>query len=220
MTGPSKENLRQLFADKTRNNVEIVMRKLSQLGKGQETIVKAVNRMNAALISNDHYHAINVLETLAHNCHVELCQKYLLDHSGDPNLDLEDWPAAEKFMLKLLDLMPTFQLKIKLWLFQRKFPTEMQRLLALQQTAVAGFDKLLTNCKLRKLLGAVLQIGNCLNAGNAKKGQADGFKIKDLQLTTSIKDDKGTSILQFICEKLQRDDQDFVNFKSDFKEAY
>lgn len=44
--------------------------------------------------------------------------------------------------------------------------------------------------------------------------------MKDLSLTESIKDDKGKSILQHICQTLYEDDEDFINFKSEFKQVY
>lgn len=64
-----------------------------------------------------------------------------------------------------------------------------------------------------KLLGAILHFGNCLNAGNPKKGQADGFKISELTLTENIKDENGMSILQHICNALVLDDDTFMDFK-------
>lgn len=84
-----------------------------------------------------------------------------------------------------------------------------------------AFDQIIgSNNFNSKLLGAVLYYGNCLNAGNAKKGQADGFRIKDLSLTESIKDVKGNSMLQDICQRLCNENEDFRNFKSEFKSVF
>lgn len=56
------------------------------------------------------------------------------------------------------------------------------------------------NEKLRKLLGAILRFGNCLNGGNKSRGQADGFDLNDLKSTTTLKDPNGRSIMAILCE--------------------
>jgi hypothetical protein len=51
-------------------------------------------------------------------------------------------------------------------------------------------------------LGAVLHIGNVMNAGNKQRQQADGFEIDAFSKTFSIKNASGQSIMQVILEKL------------------
>ena len=59
-----------------------------------------------------------------------------------------------------------------------------------------------------------MKIGNCLNAGNKTRGQADGYLIDALDKTTSIKDNDGNSMLKLICQKLYEEDNEFINFKA------
>ena len=63
----------------------------------------------------------------------------------------------------------------------------------------------------------ILKIGNCMNAGNKLKGQADGFEISAIEKTLAIKDANGKSIMSTICEKLhQADPENFHKIAEDF----
>lgn len=64
---------------------------------------------------------------------------------------------------------------------------------------MTAFNKILTNEKFKLLLGTILRFGNCLNAGNRMKGQADGFPLANLGTTLTMKDPKGNSILKICC---------------------
>lgn len=68
-----------------------------------------------------------------------------------------------------------------------------------------------------KLLGIILKIGNCMNAGNKNRGQADGYHLDALQKTSSIKDGDGKSIMHTICKKMVEEDSSFMEFRSKFE---
>jgi hypothetical protein len=71
-----------------------------------------------------------------------------------------------------------------------------------------------------KILGCLLKIGNCMNAGNKSRGQADGYMLDALGKTQTIKDNDGKSMLQLICKKLVEEDPEFITFKTNFKDCY
>ena len=52
-----------------------------------------------------------------------------------------------------------------------------------QETLLKAFKLLRTDPDFSNLLGAVLSVGNYLNAGNKKLGQADGFLLDGLSKT-------------------------------------
>lgn len=56
---------RKWFVDRTRNCIEIVKKKVAYLGKTEQDIVEAVMFMDEKKISNDHYTAFSLLETLS-----------------------------------------------------------------------------------------------------------------------------------------------------------
>jgi len=69
------------------------------------------------------------------------------------------------------------------------------------------------------LLGSILTIGNLLNAGNVKKGQADGFDIKNIRSTLTIKGADGSSLLKIICLEHLEKDASFKQFLSKFEKC-
>lgn len=75
-----------------------------------------MNKLRLEIIQDEEYHALNILETIAYNSHIELVEKYIKDN-GKETLFLDDWNPAEQFILKLLLDMPTISLKIKVWIF-------------------------------------------------------------------------------------------------------
>jgi hypothetical protein len=54
-----------------------------------------------------------------------------------------------------------------------------------------------------EMIGYILGIGNILNGGNEKTGQADGFEISVLGKVGGFRDNNGESILEYICRKLK-----------------
>lgn len=71
---------------------------------------------------------------------------------------------------------------------------------------MSAFDKLQTDHSFKLLLGAILQVGNICNAGDAKKGRADGFSYDALHATFRAKTANGDSMLKFICKKLAEEE--------------
>ena len=55
---------------------------------------------------------------------------------------------------------------------------------------------------LKLLLSAILAVGNICNAGDPKKGRADGFNCDALHATFRSKAANGDSMLKFICQNL------------------
>ena len=117
---------RKWFVDKTRNCVEIVKRKLDGLGKAETDVVQAVMQMNQQIICYDECSALGVLETLAYNCPIELCEGLIAEDSKKDSNNLE-WAIAEKFILGLVSTLPQISTMIKVWLIHLKFEKEFDR---------------------------------------------------------------------------------------------
>lgn len=137
-------------------------------------------------------------------------------YEADPGAE---WDKAEAYFIELRQ-KPKFHLRIKVWLFYLNFDKQANDLLYQQNTVFTAFKKIIESDKLRKLLGAILKFGNCLNAGKKDKGQADGFTMNDLSKTQTLKDANGNNILKIICKILFEEDNEFAKFKSDFSEVY
>lgn len=67
-------------------------------------------------------------------------------------------------------------------------------------------------------MSKILTIGNMMNAGDAKKGQADGYLLADaFNKVNSLKSVDGESIMKIICKLMHEEDDQFVeNFKPAF----
>ena len=67
------------------------------------------------------------------------------------------------------------------------------------------------------MLGAILKVGNCLNAGVKIKDRADGFYLEALAKASNIKGADGRTILQVVCAALIAEDEEFRGFKKNFE---
>lgn len=106
-----------------------------------------------------------------------------------------------------------------MWQFKEDFPDKKEAILNTFKHFDHAFEEI-KNCKsFKKMLGYILSIGNILNGGT-NKGQADGFYLEALSKTTTLKDVNNKTILHFICEKMKKEDEEFVNFKNEFKNVY
>lgn len=65
-----------------------------------------------------------------------------------------------------------------------------------------------------KILGAILKVGNCLNAGNKQRGQADGFLIDALSKTTTLKDINGESVLKLIVTTISEENPEILEIRN------
>ena len=56
-----------------------------------------------------------------------------------------------------------------------QFEKVISNILDSQKTVLNGFKEIRTEEKFIRILGAILKVGNCMNAGNKSRGQADGY---------------------------------------------
>ena len=91
---------------------------------------------------------------------------------------------------------------MKIWLFHQKCGKDLGEIAQQQKLILSSFDKLRNDSMFHLLLGAILAVGNICNAGDPKKGRADGFNYDALHATFRSKTNHGDSMLKFICQKL------------------
>lgn len=76
------------------------------------------------------------------------------------------------------------------------------------------------NKNIKLILGALLHIGNTMNAANKTRGQADGFEYDAFSKSFTIKRSDGKSIMGVLLELLQKDHPDVMNIKEEYKPVY
>lgn len=116
--------------------------------------------------------------------------------AGDPN---SKWEKPEAFFIKL-NSVKKIDLKLRLWQWKMQYGLKYDTVLLQQNTNINGFKTVMENKNLRAILSTILRIGNCMNASNKLKGQADGFEIDAIEKCMTIKDSNGNSIMKTICE--------------------
>ena len=84
------------------------------------------------------------------------------------------WDKTEAYFIGLGQKKQFFN-RIKIWYFYMKFDGQIKSLLSQLETVSTGLKKIKTNERFMLILGAILKVGNCMNAGNKNRGQADGY---------------------------------------------
>ena len=92
---------------------------------------------------------------------------------ADDNPDAK-WDKTEAYFVHL-GKKKKFETRIKVWLFKMQFEKTVNNLLNSIKTVLNGFEEIKTKQKFMMILGAILKVGNCMNAGNKSRGQADGY---------------------------------------------
>jgi len=105
-------------------------------------------------------------------------------------------------------------LRIKIWLFSIEFDTALKDLKHQIETLKQAFNIIRKDELFLKILGAILKVGNCLNAGNKQRGQADGFQIDALSKTTTLKDINGESVLKLIVTTISEENPEILEIKN------
>ncbi|EDO06397.1 formin homology 2 domain containing protein [Babesia bovis T2Bo] len=84
---------------------------------------------------------------------------------------------------------------------------------------IKGCEDVMTNRSLNVLANVVLKIGNALNAGDSKKGNAEGFKpttfAKLNEFRTTTKPVK--TLMQYICDIVARNDESLLQIYDDLR---
>jgi len=119
----------------------------------------------------------------------------------------EIWDKAEAYFLPLVD-PPSIKARLNMWKFKINWKDELAIQEATLKTQKELYGALNSNKYIFKILSMALAIGNVLN-GNTPKGQADGFDMSVLGKLSSTKDNTGQSMLQFICIKIQKENEEF-----------
>ncbi|KAK3090633.1 hypothetical protein FSP39_013290 [Pinctada imbricata] len=109
------------------------------------------------------------------------------------NGDAEDFSKPDKFVFEM-SRIPGYEQRLKAMLFKENFNEKVNEMKENLQNIRKASKELRNSKKLAKLLELILAMGNYMNKGNQRVGEAAGFKITFLnQLDiTKTKDNKST----------------------------
>jgi formin 2 len=151
---------------------------LSRLPSKPKAFCDAVDLLNDKVVSGDN------LESLIKAWPADEFDDLIREAKENPG---DKWDKTEAYFIALGEKKHFFN-RIKIWYFYMKFDGQIKSLMQQLETVSTGFKKIKSNEKFMIILGAILKVGNCLNAGNKSRGQADGYQLDALSKTLSIKD--------------------------------
>ena len=125
-----------------------------------------------------------------------------------------NWDHDEKYLIQI-NSIPNAKTKLHIWStlleFNDSFPGVQESFSYMQDAC----NELKQNKFFKEMLSAILTIGNVLNGGT-QKGQADGFSLDVLPKLSSVKDNKGQTVLNWVCHKVKKIDDSFDGLKKYF----
>ena len=126
--------------------------------------------------------------------------------------------TVERYFVEIRDI-PRLQERIICLIFMRTYQTTRE-MCQKQLNLVTNACRQLCTCEaFLKLLQAVLELGNHLNAGT-QRGSAAGFRLDALLKLADVKAiDRRTSLLQFVVRQLLADDPSVENMAKDMKDV-
>ncbi|KAL2923013.1 Formin-like protein 6 [Bienertia sinuspersici] len=119
----------------------------------------------------------------------------------DYNGDLSKLGAAERFLKGILDIPFAFK-RVEAMLYRANFDSEVKYLSKSFETLEVASEELKNSRLFLKLLEAVLQTGNRMNAGT-NRGEVKAFKLDTLLKLVDIKGTDGkTTLLHFVVQEI------------------
>lgn len=117
----------------------------------------------------------------------------------------EQWEKPETYMLPLVN-MPSLPFRLKVWVFTTKWAEDLAYVADYCRVILVAYEEIKNNPCFRKILGQILAVGNVLNGGSAK-GQSDGFDVPVFGKLSSMKDNTGKSLLEYIMLTLKNQEE-------------
>jgi len=79
------------------------------------------------------------------------------------------WDTCEKFFIRLKSMEDIYD-RLQVWLYYRQTEQNIKDIEGAIEDLKKAFKEVRSNEMIKQLLGAVLKVGNCLNAGNKNRG--------------------------------------------------
>lgn len=156
-TGKVDLNKPKTFFDSSKGqNLFIV---LSRLPKA-DTLLIALDNLNEKTVSTDN------LQSLLKNWPGEEFDDLIRENDENPETK---WDKTEAYFVTL-GKKKKFETRIKIWLFKMQFEKNVKAILDSLNIVINGFKEIRSEEKFMRILGAILKVGNCMNAGNKNRG--------------------------------------------------
>ena len=186
-----KEKVRRVYDGKRAQNIEILLKSFRM---PVAAIQDAIISMDMTILTQER---LQILLT----CCPTLEEASALKVYRKKNPELEGVGQAEMFGFALLEV-PKVTMRLRLLLFQTKFDDLVKGFIDQYQVLLTGATVLRDSERLKKVMRAVLSVGNYLNASTRKK--AVGFRLSALEkLNDTRSTDNKQTLLDFIIDYME-----------------
>lgn len=132
-------------------------------------------------------------------------------YRGDPKALGE----AERFFYALMDV-PNLKARVSALVYQRQFDTSISNLQMEAATMLNACTQTRESARLKRVLRAILALGNKLNGTTDEDGGARGFKLQSLlRLSATKAFNNKTTVLHFLLSMIERGDRDLLRLRED-----
>jgi hypothetical protein len=182
--------------------------------KSYEVIAEAVKKVDDNILTSQR---LNILkQCVPTDDEVELIKSY--------DGKIEDLGNAEQF-IAVLAQVPRFQQRIQAMAFRQKFSEELSEVGPDLETVRQAIQAVRTSSRFKKVLQAILVIGNFVNA-KSFRGNAYGFylesvsKLRDLTCSHWADNrERAPTLLHYVARRLDEVDSDLVDLKDELAQV-
>ncbi len=187
-----KEKVKRIYDGKRAQNIEILLKSFRM---PMQAIKDCIISMDMSILTQER------LQILLTCCPTQEEASQLKAYKKKNDDDLDGLGQAELFGFTLLEV-PKVTMRLRLLLFQTKFDELIKNFIDQYQVLLTGATVLKESERLKKVMRAVLSVGNYLNASTRKK--AVGFRLQALEkLNDTRSTDNKQTLLDFICDYME-----------------
>eukprot|EP00931_Biecheleriopsis_adriatica_P037871 TRINITY_DN2171_c0_g1_i1.p1 TRINITY_DN2171_c0_g1~~TRINITY_DN2171_c0_g1_i1.p1 ORF type:complete len:1060 (+),score=245.24 TRINITY_DN2171_c0_g1_i1:76-3255(+) len=197
--GRRSQQRTRVFEESRRRQVCVMLARLPSV----DTAVAAVGDMNDACLDKDQVELL--LGTAPQQEEITMLRS-TAEAMQEQGLPIQ-WDVAEDFVLKL-SKVPSYMLRLQVWSFENCFEERFEIFHSAVIDVKDACHALRDSCRVQKLLGLALSVGNYLNAGTSR-GRADGFSVEVLTQMRTLKGQAqggraASSLLDFLVRQAEQ----------------
>lgn len=114
------------------------------------------------------------------------------------------WDKPERYF-KTISKIKCLKLRLKVWLFTYTIGSELEQALKHLERMVVACDQIRESTTLKQILAFAVAVGNYLNGGNKRRGQADGFDVRALDKFRETRgQDRKTTLMHFVAQQVKQ----------------
>ncbi|XP_050217094.1 formin-like protein 18 isoform X2 [Mercurialis annua] len=168
--------------------------------------------MGAILAMDDSVLDVDQVDNLIKFCPTKEEMELLKGYSGDK----ENLGKCEQFFLELMKV-PRVESKLRVFSFKLQFHHQVSDLRKNLHIVNSAAEEVRSSLKLKRVMQAILSLGNALNHGTAR-GSAVGFRLDSLlKLTDTRAINNKMTLMHYLCKVLAEKLPELLDFKKDLQ---